>query len=161
VRQEMPTARLEIVGRRPSPKVQSLARRHAGVNVVGTVPDVRPYHERAAVFVVPLRIGGGTRLKIFEAMAMERPVVSTTVGAEGLDVRNGEHLLIADTPEAFASAVVRLLRDPEEAAALGKRAAAHVRDRFGWQQVASQFADICADVLDAASQKHPASTVRV
>ena len=160
VQREVPTATLKIVGRRPTAAVRALAARHAAIDVIGTVPDVRPYHERAAVFVVPLRIGGGTRLKIFEAMAMEKAVVSTTVGAEGLDVGDGEHLLLADTPAGFAAAVVRLLRDPVEAAALGQRAAAHVRARFGWKHVASQFADICAGVVDTSARGDPVYTSR-
>src|SRR4029079_15048618 len=85
----------------------------SGIEVTGRVDDVRPYVRDAAVYVVPLRIGGGTRLKIFEAMAMSKAVVSTTVGAEGLAVRNGEHVLLADEPDAFARAVVALLRDVE------------------------------------------------
>ena len=131
-----------IVGRNPTAGVRALAQRNRRVIVTGSVPDVRPYLDRARVFVVPLRVGGGTRLKIFEAMAMEKAIVTTSVGAEGLPVRDGQHLLIADTPEEFAAAVVRLLRDPHYAAALGGRAAQMVRARFGWQQAAGQFADV-------------------
>src|ERR687884_214619 len=86
--------------------------------------DVRPYMERAAAYVVPLRIGGGTRLKIYEAMAMEKAVVSTSVGAEGLPVRDGVELLLADTPQDFAAAVVRVLTDHRLAERLGAQAAA-------------------------------------
>jgi sugar transferase (PEP-CTERM/EpsH1 system associated) len=146
-----PQATFHIVGRNPTPPVLALAHRHAGINATGTVPDVRPYLERAQVFVVPLRIGGGTRLKIFEAMAMEKAIVTTSVGAEGLPVRDGEHLLIADTPTAFADAVIRLLRDPACAAALGARAAELVRSRFGWQNAAEQFMEICSHAVEASS----------
>lgn len=138
-----PTATFSIVGRNPSPSVVALGHKHAAIHVTGTVADVRPYLERARVFVVPLRIGGGTRLKIFEAMAMEKAIVTTSVGAEGLPVHDGEHLLIADTPAAFADAVLRLLRDPPYATALGARAAALVRSRFGWQHAAEKFTEIC------------------
>ena len=120
--------------------------------MTGTVPDVRPYLEAASVFVVPLRVGGGTRLKIFEAMAMGKAIVTTSVGAEGLPVRHAEHLLIADSPPAFADAVIRLLRDPEYAATLGARAAELVRSRFGWEQAADQFAELCGRTL-----RHPTS----
>lgn len=144
-----PQATLSIVGRNPTPPVLALAHRHARIKVTGTVPDVRPYLERAQVFVVPLRIGGGTRLKIFEAMAMEKAIVTTSVGAEGLPVRDGEHLLIADTPSAFADAITRLLRDPSYAAALGARAAELVRSRFGWQHAAERFIEICSRTVDA------------
>ncbi|HXQ78416.1 MAG TPA: glycosyltransferase, partial [Gemmatimonadaceae bacterium] len=115
--------------------------------VTGTVPDVRPYLEAARVFVVPLRIGGGTRLKIFEAMAMEKAIVTTSIGAEGLPVRHGEHVLLADTPAEFADAVLRLLRDPAYAASLGARAAELVRSRFGWIRATDHFADICMNTL--------------
>ena len=153
VEAEVPGVTLSIVGRNPSPSVLALAPRHPRIRVTGTVPDVRPYLEEAGVFVVPLRIGGGTRLKIFEAMAMEKAIVTTSVGAEGLPVRDGEHLLIADTPEAFAAAVTRLLRDPDYAAALGTRAAELVRSRFGWDQAAEQFADICMRTVDPPARQ--------
>jgi sugar transferase (PEP-CTERM/EpsH1 system associated) len=144
---EAPDVRLDVVGRNPSPAVLSLARRDTRVRVTGTVPDVRPYLEAARVFVVPLRIGGGTRLKIFEAMAMEKAIVTTSIGAEGLPVRHGEHVLLADTPAEFADAVLRLLRDPAYAASLGARAAELVRSRFGWIRATDHFADICMNTL--------------
>jgi glycosyltransferase involved in cell wall biosynthesis len=90
-----------------------------------------------------LRIGGGTRLKIFEAMAMEKAVVSTTVGAEGLPLSDGVELLLADEPAAFADAVVRVLTDSSYAAELGQRAASIVRKNFGWRQVTESFVSIC------------------
>ena len=152
VAREMPQVTLSIVGRNPTPSVLALPQRYPRVRVTGTVPDVRPYLESARVFVVPLRIGGGTRLKIFEAMAMEKAIVTTSVGAEGLPVRDGEHLLIADTPDSFAEAVARLLRDPTFAAALGARAAELVRSRFGWQRAAEQFADICMRTVHPPSR---------
>jgi glycosyltransferase involved in cell wall biosynthesis len=128
------------------------------------VPDVRPYIERAAAFIVPIRIGGGTRLKIFEAMAMERPVVSTTIGAEGLPVRNGIDAMIADSPDSFADAVIRVLLDPDLASRVGGAAASAVRAEYGWDRVAARFADICtrvttkADRLSSRSASVPASS---
>src|SRR3989440_734129 len=106
----------------------------------------RSYMERAAAYIVPLRIGGGTRLKIFEAMAMEKAIVSTTVGAEGLPVENEAELLLADTPEDFAAAVVRVLADQEFAQQLGRRSAQLVREQFGWNRVARRFGEICKNV---------------
>ena len=149
---EVPEVSLDIVGRNPSSAVRALATRSARVRVTGTVPDVRPYLERAGVFVVPLRVGGGTRLKIFEAMAMGKAIVTTSIGVEGLPVRHGEHLLIADTAPAFAAAVARFLREPEEAARFGARAAELVRSRFGWRQAAEQFTDICERTLESRAQ---------
>jgi len=147
LRTRFPDLALRIAGRNPTPTVRSLA--GPGVEVTGTVPDIRPHLEQASVVVVPLRVGGGTRLKIFEAMAMGKPIVSTSIGAEGLPVRHEEHLLVADTPEDFAGAVRRLLEDPGYATALGQRGAALVRSRFGWRQVAQQFADTCGEVAQA------------
>jgi glycosyltransferase involved in cell wall biosynthesis len=99
--------------------------------------------EKATAYVVPLRIGGGTRLKIYEAMAMEKPIVSTTIGAEGLPVADGEHLLLADTPEAFAARCVEVLKGETAAHELGSRAAKLVREQFGWDKVAASFAELC------------------
>jgi sugar transferase (PEP-CTERM/EpsH1 system associated) len=135
VRAEEPDVRLSIVGRAPTPAVQSLAA-EAGVEVTGRVDDVRPFMDQAAVYIVPLRIGGGTRLKIFEAMAMGKAVVSTTVGAEGLPVANGEHLLLADEPRSFARAIVRLIRDQDQRERLGDAARSLVLARYDWSAVA-------------------------
>src|SRR6266849_5368055 len=110
---EEPEVSLTVVGRNPTEPLRAAAAA-AGVRVTGTVEDVRPSIAEAEVYVVPLRIGGGTRLKIFEALAMGKPVVSTTVGAEGLPLTSGRHVLLADEPAAFARAVVSLLRHPEE-----------------------------------------------
>jgi len=135
VRAEEPEVRLSIVGRAPTPAVQSLAA-ESGVEVTGRVDDVRPFMDQAAVYIVPLRIGGGTRLKIFEAMAMGKAVVSTTVGAEGLPVVNGEHLLLADEPRSFARAIVRLIRDQDQRERLGDAARRLVLARYDWSAVA-------------------------
>jgi glycosyltransferase involved in cell wall biosynthesis len=143
VRARVADATLTVVGRNPTTAVKALDGVN-GITVTGSVPDVRPYIERAAAFVVPIRIGGGTRLKIFEAMAMERAVVSTAVGAEGLPVRDGVDAVLADAPEAFADAVVALLNDPARAAAVGSAAADMVRAQFGWDVVTARFADDCA-----------------
>ncbi|HEX8492708.1 MAG TPA: glycosyltransferase [Pyrinomonadaceae bacterium] len=143
IKRDIPEATLSVVGRNPYPSLIELSRRDSSIVVTGRVEDVRPYMERAAAYVVPLRIGGGTRLKIYEAMAMEKPIISTTIGAEGLPVRNGRELLLADTPEAFAAEVVRVLKDESAARELGARAAAVVREHFGWGPVAAHFAEVC------------------
>lgn len=153
---EIPGVSLTVAGRNPGPALLRLARANPLIKVVGRVDDIRPYLERAAVFVVPLRIGGGTRLKIFEAMAMEKPVVSTAVGAEGLPVADGKDLLIADSPEEFASAVIRLLGDAVFATALGEQARATVCQQFGWERAASSFAEICEDVVVRKTRRNAA-----
>jgi glycosyltransferase involved in cell wall biosynthesis len=143
IRERRPEVKLTVVGRKPYASLLELSKRDPSIIVTGRVEDVRPFMERAAAYIVPIRIGGGTRLKIYEAMAMEKPVVSTTVGAEGLPVRDGEDLLIADTPRAFADAVVRVLTDAELARGLGERSASTVREQFGWDKVAAVFAEAC------------------
>jgi sugar transferase (PEP-CTERM/EpsH1 system associated) len=135
VRAEEPEVTLAIVGRAPTPAVRKLAADPA-ITVTGRVDDVRPYIREAALYVVPLRIGGGTRLKIFEAMSMGRAVVSTTIGAEGLPVASGRDTIIADDPAAFARAVVMLLRDPQRRRQIESAARALVVERYDWSAAA-------------------------
>lgn len=134
VRAVAPSVRFRVVGRRP-PAAWS-ARVWSGVELVGEVADVRPEMEQAAVMVAPLRVGGGSRIKILEALAMEKPVVATTIGAEGLDLVSGEHLLLADSPQALAASLLDLLRNPRTARELGRRGAALVRGQYSWEQSA-------------------------
>jgi sugar transferase (PEP-CTERM/EpsH1 system associated) len=145
IRQEVPQVRLSIVGRTPTPAVSRLAAEQ-GVRVTGRVDDVRPFIEDAAVFVVPLRIGGGTRLKIFEAMAMAKAVVSTTVGAEGLPVTHENDILLADDDGAFAGAVVKLLRDVEARRKLETASRRLVAEHFDWSAVARDLEHALARV---------------
>ena len=146
IQQAVPDVTLTVVGREPTAAVVALAAKNRALRVTGRVPDVRPEIERSSVFVVPLRVGGGTRLKIYEAMAMEKPVVSTAIGAEGLPVRDGEDIVIASEPDAFADAVIALLRNPARAGTIGRRGAAAVRSQFGWEGVAARFAETCSRV---------------
>lgn len=145
IREEFPTVPLAIVGHDPSPEVRSLAAL-PHVTVTGSVPRLEPYYEAASIAIVPLRAGGGTRLKILEAMAMGRPVVSTTIGCEGIEAEHGRHLLIADTAVEFATAVRRLLRDPGEAASLARRARQLVEQRYDWRVLGERLARIQASV---------------
>lgn len=139
VRERMPEVSVTVVGRRPSPKLQSLAAHHPGIRLTGWVEDVRPYLAQSAVFIVPLRIGGGTRLKIFEAMAAGLPVVSTTIGAEGLPVQDGENIALADSPSDFAERTVALLNGAGERARLGQAARRLVVEKYSWRSVASEL----------------------
>ena len=140
IHDRLPDVTLTVVGRNPPAAIRALAARDPRLRVTGSVPDVRPYMEAAPVFVVPLRVGGGTRLKIFEALAMERALVSTTIGAEGLPLVDGQHARIADRAEDFARQVIDLLSEPARAARMGQSGAAYVRERFGWDGVAETFA---------------------
>ncbi len=145
VRKEIPDVTLTVVGRNPYASLVELSKSDRSIVVTGRVDDVRPYIDRAAVYVVPIRIGGGTRLKIYEAMSMGKPVVSTTVGAEGLPVTNNQELVLADSAPEFAAALIRLFRDAHWAAELGGRAAKLVREKFGWRGVSESFAALCAE----------------
>jgi sugar transferase (PEP-CTERM/EpsH1 system associated) len=138
IRESEPGATLSIIGRAPTPAVRKLGE-IAGVDVTGRVDDVRPHIAKGAVYVVPLRIGGGTRLKIFEAMSMGKAVVSTTIGAEGLPVTSGRDVEIADEPSRFAHAVVHLMRDTAARRAIETAARQLVVERYDWSAVAQDF----------------------
>jgi polysaccharide biosynthesis protein PslH len=140
----VPKARFRIVGKEPVAAVRRLE--SETVEVTGTVPSVLEHLQQAWVLVVPLRMGGGTRLKIYEAMAMGRAIVSTSIGAEGLDVRNGKDIILANEPEAFANAVISLLRESEVRKRY-ERAAAETVTRFGWASVAEKFVEVLAGAV--------------
>lgn len=139
IRKRRPDCSVAIVGRRPGPEIEAMAAADPLIRVTGTVPDIRPFVWGSAVSIVPLRIGGGTRLKIFESMAAQTPVVSTRVGAEGLDVRSPEHILLADEAGDFAASCLRLLDDPGERRRMAASARELVRSRFSWNAVAQMF----------------------
>lgn len=128
------------VGRNPTERLKALGARDPKTVVTGTVPDVRPYLSEARCLVVPIRVGGGTRLKILEAFAARVPVVSTRVGAEGIAARDGDELLYAETPAEFAAQVDRLRRDPALAERLRERARALAERTYGWDAIASGVA---------------------
>jgi len=138
VRQQIPGVRFFIVGKDPPPAIRRYGR-DPGIVVTGTVDDVRGYFRKTTAVVVPLRIGGGTRLKILEAMAMGKPVVSTAVGAEGLEVADGENILIADDPPGMARALISVLRDRalrERLAGAGRKL---VEERYDWTSIANRL----------------------
>jgi glycosyltransferase involved in cell wall biosynthesis len=139
VRRRRPKATFAIVGRKPGPEIQKLAREDAGITVTGTVPDVRPYLWSSRLSIVPLRIGGGTRLKIYEAMAAKSPLVSTSIGAEGLEYTDGENIRIADSAKQFSEQCVDLIEQQQDAARLAQSAWAMVESRFTWDKVADVF----------------------
>src|SRR5262245_14054069 len=146
IRHAVPNVSFAIVGRSPNARVKAVAER-AGLLVTGTVDDVRPYIAEASVYVVPLRAGGGTRLKIFEALAMQKPVVSTTVGAEGLALTSGQEFVAADDPDTFAREVIALLGDPARRQTLGRAGRALVDTHYSWPHVAHAFEMACEEVV--------------
>jgi glycosyltransferase involved in cell wall biosynthesis len=143
IRREQPDCRVTIVGRTPPPEISRLAQIHPNITVTGTVPDIRPYLWGSKVCVVPLRIGGGTRLKIYECMAARLPVVSTAIGAEGLPVKDGKDILIADTPQSFAEACLTLLSDQKKRECLVREACVLV-EANSWKQAADRFLQLLA-----------------
>ncbi len=126
-----PEAEFWIVGKNPSPEVHALGKR-PGVHVTGGVPDVRPFLDASGVFVSPIRYGAGVKNKVLAALAMGRAVVATSVSLEGLDLRDNEHLLVADLPTEFAEKICGLIERPTAAARLGQAGQAHVRARYSW-----------------------------
>jgi glycosyltransferase involved in cell wall biosynthesis len=138
LRAARPDVSLTIVGRHPTARLRAFAG-PAGVTVTGTVEDVRPYVDEAELFIVPLRVGGGTRLKVFEALAMGKAVVSTTIGVEGLGLEPGRHFVAADDPASFANAILQLFDAEDRRRALGEAGRALVEARYGWPRVAREF----------------------
>ncbi len=143
-----PKARLKIIGVQPSQSLKALVR--PGIELTGFVPDLRPHLAEAAVVVVPLRLGGGTRLKIVEAMAMGKAIVSTKLGVEGIDAVPGRHLLVEDGPAAFADAVSQLLAQPRLAARLGQSARRLAEQRYAWSGAARALESFYGGILEAA-----------
>jgi sugar transferase (PEP-CTERM/EpsH1 system associated) len=147
---EKPDLKFYIVGKNPSSEVQSLANRN--VIVTGSVPDVRPYLARAAVVVVPLLVGGGTRLKILEAMAMGKAVVSTSLGCEGLSVSHHDTILVGDCPADFAGWVLRLLDDSALAKSIGLRGRAMVEMNYDWNVITSDIKQLYEQRVNARNR---------
>ena len=154
IKAEVPRARFRIVGRNPDRRVQKWAsnstNEDGSIEVTGRVPSIVEHLRQSAVVIVPLRIGGGTRLKIYEAMATAKAVVSTTVGAEGLDVHNGRDIILADDPRSFAQAVIMLLRDPELRRRYEK-AAVETAARFDWPAIGERFSEVLQSVAEKKS----------
>jgi glycosyltransferase involved in cell wall biosynthesis len=141
---EHPQVKLVVVGRNPPPTL--LSRRGPQVEFTGYVDDPRPYLDSAAAVIVPLRIGGGTRFKIVEAMAKAKPIISTTIGAEGLNAENERHLLIGDDPSSFAKQAGRVLRDPAFAATIGGAARQFAERQYGWQSAVEKLESFFAEL---------------
>jgi len=146
VRQEIPDVSLTVVGRNPSPRLLREIRSQPELKFTGRVDDVRPYLSSHALYIIPLRIGGGTRIKAYEAMAMGKPVISTSVGIEGLPVKHGEHFILADGADSFARGIIKLLHQDECREALARRGMDFVRRNFSWGMTADVFVDGCRKV---------------
>lgn len=142
IRERVPDASVCIVGRNPPGWLVSMAGRMPNVIMTGTVEDVRPYVAGASLYIVPLRVGGGSRLKILEALAMGKTVLSTTIGAEGLLLEDGVHLVLRDSPQRFAEAASLALLEPERFEALAARGRERVLDCYTWDRIAAALGDV-------------------
>lgn len=154
IRAARPAARLTIIGVHPPDDVLALGKT-PGITVTGRVPDIRPYVHKAAVYVVPLRVGGGTRLKILDAMAMGKAIVSTSVGCEGLEVADGRDILVADTPEDFAARTLALMGDAGRRGTLGAAARATVESRYAWERLGEMQEAVYQEAREAWRARNP------
>ncbi len=143
------TVKFYVVGKNPSSLVKDLAKRDPRVIVTGRVDDVRPYMRRSKVFIVPLRIGGGTRLKILEAMAMGKAIVSTTIGAEGIEYTNGKNILLGDEPRDFADQVLFILNNDQRSQEIGREAYKFVREKYDWDTIGQKLKTIYEESIHA------------
>ena len=150
IQEKVSDVKFSIVGGNPSARVQKLAERN-GIVVTGRVPEIKPYFAEATVFVVPLRIGSGTRLKILEGLAMGKAIVSTSVGAEGLDLKDDDEIFIADEPNDFADAVTQLLTDSELRRRIGENGCARVERDYDWRSIGEKLHTLYTKIL----QQHP------
>lgn len=153
VRARRPDARLVVVGRDPHPRLRQRLAGAPGVELIGPAPDLTPYWERATVYVLPMRVGGGVRFKALEAMACGLPLVATALGVEGIAATPGRDYLRAETPAAFAAAVVRLLDEPALRDALAASARALVRAAYDWSAVSPALLDLYERLAAAPSPR--------
>lgn len=151
IKRQVSSVKLIVVGRNPSRSLLSKLKDYPEIETVGRVEDVRPYIAQSAVYVIPLRIGGGTRIKAYEAMAMGKAVVSTRVGIEGLPVEDRKHLVIADGADDFARSVVKLLQSPQLREEIGSAAREYIQKNFSWGKAAEEFAQACWSVVETKS----------
>lgn len=147
---EIPEARFVIVGKDPPQEVQDLMLQERNIQVTGYVPDPEPYLAETAVFIVPLRAGGGMRVKIIDGWSWGLPIVSTSIGAEGTEVVEGENILIGDTPEGLADAVVRVLREPALGERLRQQGRAWVEQHYHWRNVYPAWEDVYAKLIESS-----------
>jgi glycosyltransferase involved in cell wall biosynthesis len=154
IKAKVTTVKLSVVGRKPRRYLLRQLRQYPEIEILGWVDDVRSYISRHAVYVIPLRIGGGTRIKVYEAMAMRKAVVSTRVGVEGLPVENGSHVVVADTAADFADAVVLLLQNHKERRRLELGARKFVEENICWRNTAEAFATIIRQCVSTSSRRY-------
>ena len=150
----IPDIQLTVISKQPDTPVAQEIAKHPNVTLAGLVEDIRPDVDAAAAYIVPLRIGGGTRLKILDALSMSKAIISTSVGCEGLDVEDGKTIVIADTPDAFVQAIVKVLADPAWADTIGRQGRQLVESRYDWAAVAKTLMAVYADTAQRQAPRH-------
>lgn len=153
IRKEISGVSFYAVGQDPPGELLEIAKRDPGVRVTGYLDDVRPSISRASVYVVPLRVGGGTRLKVLDAMAMGKALVSTSLGCEGIEVSPGTDILVEDDPGAFARAVIELIRDREKREEIGRKARERVVSRYSWVGIGKQLNQVYEEIVSSKSNR--------
>jgi glycosyltransferase involved in cell wall biosynthesis len=143
IRRKNRDVKLTVVGRNPSPQLIRLVNNYPEIELTGWVEDIRPYILKSSLYIVPIRIGGGTRMKIFEAMSMGKTVISTSIGAEGLPVVDEENIVLEDNPQKFADKIIDYLKNRQKRDSIGFAACVFVRKYFSWEHITDKFSDIC------------------
>jgi glycosyltransferase involved in cell wall biosynthesis len=156
IKNRIPDVKVYIVGKQPPEILRD--RSSENVIVTGFVEDVRPYVWRSGVYIVPLTMGGGTRLKVLEALAMKKPVVTTSIGSEGINVRHEEEVLIADDPESFAEAVIRLIKDKALRRSLTQRGYELMKEEYTWSVIGNHIEDAFSKIMDGKTHKQKVAT---
>lgn len=154
IKQALPSASFTAVGRNPSKDIFKLAWSHPEVKITGTVDDVRPFIAESSLYVVPLRVGGGSRLKILEAMAMGKAVISTTMGVEGLEATSNKNVIIADKPEDFAQKAIELLGNQKLCQSLGSEGRKLVEEKYDWDKIAGKLGEVWEKAVKQKRDSH-------
>ncbi len=145
--------KLTVVGKSPPKKLLQLSETNRNVKVVGYVEDVRPYINSSAIYIAPIKSGSGTKLKVLNALSMAKPVVTTSIGAEGIDVKDGEHLLIADDAKVFADKTIELLKNPELAMKLGQNGRRLMIEKYDWEIIGQKMLRVYEELVELKGQK--------
>ncbi|GBE35979.1 GDP-mannose-dependent alpha-(1-6)-phosphatidylinositol monomannoside mannosyltransferase [bacterium BMS3Bbin07] len=149
IQKEIPGVTFTVVGKSPTKKLLHIAKTNKNIEIVGYVEDVRPYICKAAVYIAPIKSGGGTKLKVLNALSLAKPVVTTSVGAEGIEVKDNKHLVIADDPGLFAKRTIELLKEPENAAKLGENGRRLMVEKYDWGIIGEKMNRIYEKLLNS------------
>jgi glycosyltransferase involved in cell wall biosynthesis len=153
IKAEVPDLTMNLIGRKPQQNILEFAEQEPGFRPLGFQDDVRPHVHKSAVYVVPIRVGGGTRLKILDAMAMGKAIVSTSIGCEGIDVTDGVDIVIADSARDFATKTIQLLRDRTMRDEIGRNARKKAIERYSWTTIYPELDYVYREVAGKGNQR--------